>query len=117
MFKCPVLLVCAKEFSKELSTSFGTKLIRAKYRACNGAEPDCGADSGQEPLQIPETECEASDQQYSDHWEPPETGQLGEGECEVGGEEPQATQQTAILPRPPAGAGVLTLRRGMLCCQ
>ena len=79
---------------------------------CDGAEPDRGADSGQEPLQIPETECEASD--HSDHWEPPEAGQLGEGECEVGGQEPQATQQTAILPRPPAGAGV---RPGMLCCQ
>ena len=50
-----VQLVCAKEFNKELSTGFGTKLTRAKYRACNGAEPDRGADSGQEPVQ--ETKC------------------------------------------------------------
>ena len=82
---------------------------------CDGAEPDRGADSGQEPLQIPETECEAGDQgEHSDHWEPPEAGQLGEGGGEVSGEEPQATQQTPILPRPPAGGGV---RPGMLCCQ
>ena len=85
---------------------------------CDGAEPDRGADSGQEPLQSQDSECEASDHgEHSDHWEPPETGQLGEGGCEVGGEEPQATQQTTILPRPPAAGGVLMLRPGMLCCQ
>ena len=84
-FKCPSSSSCLLEFKCPA--------------LCDGAEPDCGADSGQEPLQAEESE-------HRDR-EPPETkceasGELSDQGGEVSGQEHQAPQQTTLVSRPPA---------------
>ena len=86
-FKCPSSSSCLLEFKCPA--------------VCDGAEPDRGADSGQEPLQARE------ESEHRDHGEPPGAGQcqcgdLGQQRGQVSGQEHQAEEQTTLLSRPPA---------------
>ena len=96
-----------RKFKCPSSSSCFLLVFKCPGAVCDGAEPDRGADSGQEPVQKC-GECEAG---HLRGQEPPEAaGQLGEGGREDGGEEPQA--ETPLLLRPPAAGG---LRPGMCC--